>query len=457
MDNLGKPEKIIYLLISIVPPLVGLINIFINFGSYSYIFESDELDNIKDNNELRPMLNILESNNETIFNDKYFPLFGKYYGLPAAHKYNNCNFMFYGTCKDAIEFDIDEECPFEEVGNKLDYSCVDYPEIPEVNYSYYKNNAFFVEKPSKDDSYKELIKKAVPEKSYCPAGQKKCGYLNNLILCYNIEKDCPINDIVINNEEQYVKNNITYKTIKLYENEFIHFTNKKTDNKIIFDILYSLENPLSSIEIKKENRSLIYKLINTEYQSYYKGDLMNIQAYEKYYDPNINYGTLLKWVNLYDKIKSLNIYKEQYFYYKVFIYKKYPIFISISYETAKKLNYYTHVSWALYYTSNFIQFFSLISVCGLIDKERKKIILYIVLSLIHLFILSCFLVHIFGLGTGLGNDLDEIFIEQNKTRVFYFISFLISLFIGILQNIGFIYLWIKLKNKPNINVNEEFL
>ena len=53
---------------------------------------------------------------------------------------------------------------------------------------------------------------------------------------------CPINDIVYNNQENYSNNNINYTSIKINtenkdENEYIHYTNEKTENFIITILL----------------------------------------------------------------------------------------------------------------------------------------------------------------------------------------------------------------------------
>ena len=55
----------------------------------------------------------------------------------------------------------------------------------------------------------------------------------NRILCVKDTEDCPINDIVYNNLSEYESNGIPYHTIEIKDNEYSHYTNKKTDNYII--------------------------------------------------------------------------------------------------------------------------------------------------------------------------------------------------------------------------------
>ena len=56
------------------------------------------------------------------------------------------------------------------------------------------------------------------------------------ILCVKIEEDCPINDIIYNNQSKYTNNSITYNTIKINEKEFLHYTNEQINNFIITNL-----------------------------------------------------------------------------------------------------------------------------------------------------------------------------------------------------------------------------
>lgn len=87
---------------------------------------------------------------------------------------------------------------------------------------------------------------------------KKSGLLNEDIkLCLPIEEKCPINDIVINNQSIYNNNGLNYSSIP-FGNNYIHFTNEKTSNDIIFDLIFSIESPLSEVEIEEKKKKKKY-------------------------------------------------------------------------------------------------------------------------------------------------------------------------------------------------------
>ena len=66
---------------------------------------------------------------------------------------------------------------------------------------------------------------------------KKCCKLDiNKILCVNKEDNCPINDIIYSDKEEYIYNNIKYKTINITDKEFIHYTNESIENFIITNL-----------------------------------------------------------------------------------------------------------------------------------------------------------------------------------------------------------------------------
>ena len=68
-----------------------------------------------------------------------------------------------------------------------------------------------------------LFKMTVKEKEKCPENTKNCGILSlGSRLCFNIEDECPINDIIINRQSEYIDNNIIYKSLKMKENEYLH-------------------------------------------------------------------------------------------------------------------------------------------------------------------------------------------------------------------------------------------
>ena len=101
------------------------------------------------------------------------------------------------------------------------------------SYIYKIYNTFFYQEILKRN-YLDLLKQISSfDKNKCEGSYKKCGILDNLNnpLCIENENECPINDIVINNNKSLEG----YKTIKFKEkNLYFHYTNKKTDNMIIY-------------------------------------------------------------------------------------------------------------------------------------------------------------------------------------------------------------------------------
>ena len=109
------------------------------------------------------------------------------------------------------------------------------------SYIYKIYNTFFYQDILKRN-YLDLLKQISSfDKNKCEGSYKKCGILDNLNnpLCIENENECPINDIVINNNKSLEG----YKTIKFKEkNLYLHYTNKKTDNMIITKIYFSSES-----------------------------------------------------------------------------------------------------------------------------------------------------------------------------------------------------------------------
>jgi hypothetical protein len=90
-----------------------------------------------------------------------------------------------------------------------------------------------------ESTYLEILMKNefVYKNGTCKNGYKKCGYLDEYrILCYPLDKKCPINHIYIDKNEDIIqKNNANYITIpfKIDEKFFLHFSNDYYEGKII--------------------------------------------------------------------------------------------------------------------------------------------------------------------------------------------------------------------------------
>ena len=362
--------------------ILGFVGIFYpSFKIPAHPFDSQELNELKNFYNMNPINNLIESNNSDLFNDShYYPLFGKYKGLKGGHEYQECSTFFEGTCREARQNKDYESCNSEYGPDKLDWStCVDFIPIPEINYTFYsyKQEKYYY-KEKAEITYEKLLEMSVSEKEKCPENKKSCGFLNTgLILCYNFDEECPINDIVINSLPNYSDNEITYKAIKLDENEYIHFTNEKIDNKIIFDFLLSIEHPLSKIELSKNDKSKkIFKLNIHENEQYFKGNIDYIKSIKQIYNTKITYRQLLELYGIYDTIISEPYYKTRYLSSNIFIYTKNAIpVLNVKYEEIEKFNKDYFVSYVLNYISASILFIIFIPFWLPFGKQPLKIVI----------------------------------------------------------------------------------
>ena len=265
----------IFIVCLIIPFVLGFTGIFyVAYKVPSHLFEYKELEEFRESFASTPLLDIIDSKSE--LNQSLYPLLGKYRGLEGGHKYDKCTYLFYDTCasyKDREAIYCPNERTTEGYSRTLDKdTCVDYPTVPETNYTNYKGKNLYAQK-SDDITFESLLKNTISKNEKCPEGHKKCGILvNDLILCFRNEEECPINDIIINNNSTYIKGDILYKTIEINENEYFHYTNSQVNNQIIFDLVLSLEHPLSQIELSEDNYDIIYKCHELEKDSYYKGN-----------------------------------------------------------------------------------------------------------------------------------------------------------------------------------------
>ena len=402
-------------------------------------------ENLKEFYNMKPILNIIESNISNLFNESYFPLFGKYKGLNGGHAFKNCDKLFEGTCLEDKEKNEDKYCPTDEDGSKLDWkTCVDYIPIPEVNYIHYIHNNekyYYSEKINKTNEM--LFKMTVKEKEKCPENTKNCGILSlGSRLCFNIEDECPINDIIINRQSEYIDNNIIYKSLKMKENEYLHYTNEKTDNQIIFDLILSLEHPLSIIETsKKKYFNIIYKLCQYENEYYYKGNINNIKSLKKIYNTNKNYKELIQLYNIYNLITSEPTYKTEYFSSNIFLYKKYSIpLLKATYQEIEQYDKDILISYIFNYLSAVL-------LCPLgmslfsIHKYPNTILFYLGVLIIDGLISFFFFFKFKCLTSNIFED-NYVFKEANtdRKRLLGLHSSYFSL--TIIHNFAFVYIWI---------------
>ena len=131
---------------------------------------------------------------------------------------------------------------------------------------------------------------------------------------------CPINDIVYNNQENYSNNNINYTSIKINtedENEYIHYTNEKTENFIITNLtIIGVEglavpcggndndefNSISIVDINK-----FCKGENTSYKYYYFNELSSVGYWMFFRENNLSSIRIYDYRNN-DNVKKMTLF-----------------------------------------------------------------------------------------------------------------------------------------------------
>ena len=109
----------------------------------------------------------------------------------------------------------------------------------------WKNNQFCI-KINNELNYESLYSNSVDKDKECDIGFKKCGILdtNNKIMCVEDITDCPINKILINNNSSSPED-YSYKTLKLNNGQYLHYTNESIDSFIVVNLSLSLGIPCS--------------------------------------------------------------------------------------------------------------------------------------------------------------------------------------------------------------------
>ena len=148
---------------------------------------------------------------------------GYFYGIKSGFIYD---YEFYPEEKNK------SYCNEEDI----EYYCIHVKSTGEVPYKFFKGKRLCTSKrPNKN--YFDYLKSSVGINDNCQKGLKNCGKLDiNRILCIKVEENCPINDIVYNNQSEYINNGITYNTIEINEKEYIHYTNEQKNNYIITNL-----------------------------------------------------------------------------------------------------------------------------------------------------------------------------------------------------------------------------
>ena len=379
-------------------PLFGLISFLISqFVIPSEILDIIEFDEIKSSLNSTPLMGI--EVRDTNQNDKT-ALFGEYKGLKGGHTYPDCSVLFPSTCDSDLNKVVTCETYTDTEDGREYYDfavnkerCVDYTTIKSFPYAFLEGKYYYAEKMSQ--TYEDLLKNTISKKKKCPKTKKSCGLLNKDIrLCLPIEEECPINDIIINNQSTYSENSINYKSVT-FGDKYIHYTNEKTDNDIIFNLSLSIENPLSKIETREKDKNKIFKLHKLEEASYFSGNIENIRAYKKLADTGITFKGLFKSYGKFDTIQTEPYYRAEYFYSKIYIYIKYPVPLNIkSFEEIKNAHESYRNAYDYIGVFFFIYCITIFASILMIIKLKYRELGYVLLTFAHIiiivfFILSC--------------------------------------------------------------------
>ncbi len=247
---------------------------------------------IKYNLESTPIMDIL-SDNECLNGDTS-NILGYYYGYNEGFKYGEKSYS--EDFREKICTSSYENHCFKINAQKI------------IPYRIFKGKRLCTSKrPNKN--YFDYLKSTIKSYGYCPSGQKKCGMLDKKrYLCLKNEESCPINDIVYNNESEYINQNIKYKTIKITENEYMHYTNEDINNFIITNLSFiSGSGKGYPCGANDNTKFMVYSLIennyncqgyDTNYIYYFYKNLSTITLEQFYKENDIHLDDLPEYKNL---------------------------------------------------------------------------------------------------------------------------------------------------------------
>ena len=250
-----------------------------------------KLNVIQHNLESTPIIDIISG--EQCENGDISNILGYYYGFDSGFIYEN---KYYSE-------------DYRKSKCKWKSDCTTIKAHRQVPFNYFKNQRLCASKrPNKN--YFDYIDSSVDSYGNCPKDTRKCGRLDKYRnLCINTSEKCPINDIVYNNDPIYVDGSITYKTVQINENEYLHYTNEKTNNYIITNLTViggadrggfpcgSNDNKdFRSFAIEENNDFCIG--VYTSYKYYYFKNLSTIPLKDFYENNDLDLSDLPEYENL---------------------------------------------------------------------------------------------------------------------------------------------------------------
>ena len=192
----------------------------------------------------------------------------------------------------------------------------------------WKNNQFCI-KINNELNYESLYSNSVDKDKECDIGFKKCGILdtNNKIMCVEDITDCPINKILINNNSSSPED-YSYKTLKLNNGQYLHYTNESIDSFIVVNLSLSLGIPCSD--------PLQY---NTKYPQYILDNNFKQYICASKYD-NTSQFTNNTFISLIDSYRKYDVFKENEILNSIEKLSNYPLFsLNENYDLYSR-NYY---------------------------------------------------------------------------------------------------------------------
>ena len=273
-------EEIILIILSLLFFLIYIISLIIYIIYIPSLNIIDEVFiQLENDYKSSPIINL---NKENCQDENSTYILGYFSGIPKGRTYtkqpqsycpeNPFNFLI-GPCKENrwSNYDICQIIRSGKKSNTYIYydknDCKNVDEIKRKNYTKF-NGCELCSISNKDNiklNYDILIKNSTKTKEEClnQKGMKICGMLDELnqIVCLNENIECPLNDIIINNNSTHkeIINNteIIYDTIPIEDkNYFIHHTNKNIDKQIISGFNISFGYPCSHLYVKDSRKNL---------------------------------------------------------------------------------------------------------------------------------------------------------------------------------------------------------
>lgn len=244
----------------------------------------------------------------------------------------------------------EQQCDYDQ---KFKLNCSEVNQIKSIDIVNYEGKQFCIKKGKQ---YSYYLENNYLSKNNCSNNYYNCGIIDsfNQSLCLPNANECPINKIVINQNEILSEK---YKTYKLNNSKYIHISNNETNSKIIHNIVltdrdYKCEYPNETI------LKYYYKLENNK---------LTCDRKDNFYNDKI------------DTINKENIYKENIIYEQIKKLPKYPI------EEIKKDNFSL--------LSGQLKGYDLIAYSNIITLIKYNTLpSYFILSFIILWIFICFMI-----------------------------------------------------------------